>query len=258
MSDLPGAENSQPPAAPPSAGQLISVRLPADKTRVATVLLGVTVAVYALQFLSDLLFQVDIPAALGMKTNTGIQAGQLWRLFTPMLLHGSILHIGFNMYALKAIGPGLERYYGKWRFLALYVLAGFTGNVASFLLTQKNSLGASTAIFGLVAAEGIFIYRNRMLFGKNAKSMLANILGVVAINLVLGLSPGIDNWGHLGGLLGGAAFAWLAGPVYRVVPVPLAADFQLQDQVPSERTWQVAGGVGALFAIGALVKILLS
>jgi rhomboid protease GluP len=89
----------------------------------------------------------------------------LWRLFTPLLLHGSIAHIGFNMYALFIIGPGLERYYGHLRFLVLYLLAGFAGNVFSFLFTPALSVGASTAIFGLVAAQGVFLYRHRQLFG---------------------------------------------------------------------------------------------
>jgi rhomboid protease GluP len=91
------------------------------------------------------------------------------------------------MYALFILGPGLERYYGHMRFLLLYLLAGFAGNVISFLFTPGLSVGASTAIFGLVAAQGVFLFRHRQLFGASARSGLMNILFIVAINLFLGL-----------------------------------------------------------------------
>jgi rhomboid protease GluP len=82
--------------------------------------------------------------------------------------------------------------------------------------SEANSLGSSTAIFGLLAAQGVFLYSNREIFGGSARRALNNILMIAVINLLIGLSPGIDNWGHLGGLVGGALFAWLAGPVLEV------------------------------------------
>ena len=88
----------------------------------------------------------------------------------------------------------------------------------SFLISPQNSLGASTAIFGLLGAEGIFLYQNRQIFGKAAQRALSNVIMIAAVNLLLGLSPGIDNWGHIGGLIGGTLFAWLAGPLFRVEP----------------------------------------
>jgi rhomboid protease GluP len=114
---------------------------------------------------------------------------------------------------------GLERAFGRWRFLVLYVLSGFAGNVLSFLHLGGNyySVGASTAIFGLVGAEGIFLFQNRKLFGRRFGGLIGNIIFVVAVNLFLvGLAPGIDNWGHIGGLLGGLTFAWFAAPVWEV------------------------------------------
>ena len=120
------------------------------------------------------------------------------------------------MYALVIFGPGLERNFGHWRFLTLYLLGGFSGNVLSFLLSSGYSVGASTAIFGLVGAEGIFLYQNRQLFGNRFGRAIGNVIFVVAVNLVLGLTPGIDNWGHVGGLLGGLIFTWFAGPKWEV------------------------------------------
>jgi len=113
----------------------------------------------------------DVAAILGEKVNDLIRAGQLWRLITPVFLHDSslpygLLHIGFNMYALFLYGRGLEGRFGHWRFTLLYFLSAYAGNVLSFLITPNPSLGASTAIFGLLAAEGIFILQNRKLLGN--------------------------------------------------------------------------------------------
>ncbi len=174
--------------------------------------MAITIGVYLLQGLSKSVYGEDVVALLGMKNNAAILAGQWWRLFTPMFLHGSIFHIGFNMYALYVLGPGLERFYGSWRFLLLYIVAGFSGNVLSFVFSPYNSLGASTAIFGLLGAQGVFLYLHRDLFGDVARRSLINIVFIAAVNLVIGLSPGIDNWGHVGGLIGGTLFAWFGGP----------------------------------------------
>jgi len=216
--------SAPPPSTDPNASQAQPVRVPVtfrvskDKPWVTYALLAITVVVYGLQQLSTALTGYDLPSALGAKYNAAILAGQVWRLITPVLLHGSILHIAFNMYALFTIGPGLEQYYGHWRYLLLYAIGGYTGNVLSFIVSPYASIGASTAIFGLVSAEIVFIYRNRMLFGSRARNMLLNLGLVVVVNLALGLQPGIDNWGHLGGLIGGLIFGWVAGPRYQIQP----------------------------------------
>lgn len=214
MNDHPSQSFPQEPLPPPR--QLASIALPSVTPLVTYVTLGVTVLVFLLQAGSNFLFQVDIPLQLGAKVNNLIRLGQLWRLITPVLLHGSILHIGFNMYALLVIGAGLERRMGHGRYLLLYLLAGFAGNVFSFLFSSGISVGASTSIFGLLAAEGVFLYHNRALFGQQARRALSNIIFIAMINLFIGLQPGIDNWGHVGGLLGGLIFSWIAGPRWEV------------------------------------------
>lgn len=187
------------------------------KIYLAFYIIGLTILVYILQRISDLVFRVDLPVYYGAKINQFIEQWQLWRLITPVLLHGSIIHIGFNMYALYSLGPGLERKYGVWPFIALYLIGGVWGNTLSFLLSPNPSLGASTAIFGLIAAQGVYIYKNRYFLGSAAQPLLMNILMVIVVNLMLGLSPGIDNWGHVGGLLGGLFFAWFAGPSFGII-----------------------------------------
>lgn len=182
------------------------------KTNIPIIIVAITVGFYLLQNLSKTLIGFDVLISLGAKINQFIFEGELWRLLTPVLLHGSILHLGFNMYALYSIGPVLERIYGGKSFIALYLIGALWGNTFSFLLTPNPSLGASTAIFGLIAAQGVYIYKNRLILGQSARPMLMNIGMLILVNLMLGLSPGIDNWGHLGGLFGGFVFAWFAGP----------------------------------------------
>jgi rhomboid protease GluP len=180
-------------------------------------IIGITVVFFLLQKLSEMVFGYDYLLLFGAKINEFIIKGEIWRLITPLLLHGSILHIAFNMYALYMVGPGLERRYGPKSFIALYLIAGLWGNTASFLFSKNPSLGASTAIFGLIAAQGVYIYKNRFLLGRSAQPLLMNVIVVIVINLLFGLSSsGIDNWGHLGGLLGGLFYAWFAGPTYGV------------------------------------------
>lgn len=243
------------PSQAPMQPQPVTVRLPQVRPVVTYVLVGFTVLIYLLQLGSQTLLGLDYPAALGMKSNAAIAAGQLWRLITPMFLHGSVVHIGFNMYALYLFGSTLERYYGHLRFTMLYFVAGLAGNVASFALSSAASLGASTAVFGLVAAEGIFILRNRFLFGRRAMQALLNIVVIVVINLILGLSPGIDNWGHVGGLLGGFVFAWLAGPVLQVSGVPPI--MALEDRSSTTTAWLVVMVEAAILGAAAIGIIFL-
>lgn len=233
----------------------VKLRAAAEKPLVTYVILGLTVFVFALQYLSQSLSvaKYDWPYILGAKVNELILAGQVWRLITPILLHASILHIGFNMYALFVIGPQLERFYGHWRFLLLYLIAGFTGNVLSFVLSPNPSLGASTSVFGLVAAEAVFIYRNRKLFGERARGMLVNLGVVIVINLLLGLQPGIDNWGHLGGLAGGLIFAWVAGPLFKMSVSTDSLNYQLLDSRGNKEVlWgaMLSGGLFLAVVIG--------
>lgn len=240
---------------PPSyqSASVSTSRSPAFRPIITQALLVITVAVYALQMLTQFTLGVDLPAMFGMKVNELIVQGQLYRLIAPMFLHASLLHIGFNMYALFVLGAGLERFYGRWRFLALYLISGFAGNVLSFLMSSAPSLGASTAIFGLLGAQGVLLYHNREIFGPAAKHMLMNVVVIALVNLVIGLSPGIDNWGHLGGLVGGVLFSWFGGPLYR----PSDSYFMtgVYDEREPEDVIRAAILVTLLFAVLAALKI---
>jgi len=154
---------------------------------------------------------------MGAKDNAAILQGQYWRLFTPMFLHGGVLHIALNSYFLYLIGPQVERSFGHWRFLAIYFLSGVAGVVASLAARPDVlSIGASGALFGLVGALIPLLYRNRSVLA-NTQRRIASVLQVIVINLVIGLTvQNIDNWGHIGGLLGGLTLAWFTTPRYAV------------------------------------------
>lgn len=235
--DRPPGQSDQPTAQVRIEPQRIAIRLPQVTPYMTYTLLGITVLVYLVQMATQFSLDpstcpffsyADLPACYGLKVNELIVAGQFWRLITPVFLHANLLHIGFNMYALFLLGPQLERYYGSWKFLALYLVSGFAGVVASFVLTPARSLGASTAVFGLFAAQGVFFYQNQKVFGTRARAALRSIINLAVINFIIGLSPGIDNWGHLGGALGGVLIAWVGGPMYLLTGE--APDLILKDQ----------------------------
>lgn len=226
---------SFPDHEPAPVPQQVRIQMPSLPTIVTYGLVGITVIFYILQMLSVAIFgyatpyQMDWLEFFGARINVAIRAGDYWRFITPVFLHGSLAHIFFNMYALFSIGGLLERHLGYARFIALYFLSAFSGNVFSFLFTGDSgySVGASTAVFGLIGAALIFFFQNRKLFGSYARQAIGNILFIIAINLFIGLAPQIDNWGHMGGLLGGAMFAWFASPLWSVSGI--APDLKLTD-----------------------------
>ena len=135
--------------------------------------------------------------------------GEWWRIFSSAFLHYGIAHIMFNMWALWVVGPPLERWLGRARFLSLYVLSALGGGVLVYLLSALNSAtaGASGAIFGLFGATFVV--------GKRLNMDVRGVVTLIAINLAFTfvlplLSHQQISWqGHIGGLVTGAAVAWL-------------------------------------------------
>jgi len=139
---------------------------------------------------------------LGMTGRFPIANGRWWSLITAIYLHGSLLHIAFNMLAVYQIGPLVERLFGPARFFILYTLSGLCGALLSTLAGTPLTVGASGAIFGLMGALIYFGYR------QNDLPRFLPILRWAAINFLLGMvTPQVDNWGHAGGFVGGALVA---------------------------------------------------
>ena len=126
-----------------------------------------------------------------------------WRMLTALFLHGSFLHILFNMYSLLIFGPILERALGRWRFLALYLLSGLGGSIAVLLIAPTIAVyGASGAIFGLLGA--FFVIQRRL--GGNSLQLVI----VIGLNLVIGfVIPNIAWQAHIGGLVVGGIVAFV-------------------------------------------------
>jgi membrane associated rhomboid family serine protease len=135
-----------------------------------------------------------------------IAAGDYYRLLTPMLLHGNLLHIALNMMVLWIYGPFVEQGLGRARFLAVYVVSGFLGSAASFALGsfRSFSVGASGAIFGVVGALLVFLYHRRR--STFVASFLRDLMLFIGLNLLLGfVLPSVDYLAHMGGLAAGMA-----------------------------------------------------
>jgi rhomboid protease GluP len=215
-----------PPSASPASSDLpppplVRLRAPTHRVWATYVFLGLIGLVFAAQLALDPSGrEVDPIIIFGAKENTLIAQGQVWRLVTAIFIHVGLLHVGFNAFSLYNIGRMLETAYGPLRFSLMFLLTGVAGTVMSLWFNPNPAVGASGAIFGLIGAEGILLYRNRALLGERGRGALQNVIFVILINLAFGLQSGIDNWGHLGGLLGGVLLGWAIGPIWEVRTEP--------------------------------------
>lgn len=184
------------------AGQVVVVRkrgLPV----ITYGLMAINIVMFVLQKASD-----DVYRELVTWT-PGIAHGELYRLLTGAFLHSGVPHLLFNMWALYVIGPALEAYFGRVRFLALYLLSALGGSVLVYLLTPIDvpTLGASGAIFGLFGAT--------LALSRLLNLDMRWVVGLIVLNLVFTFAaPGISWQGHIGGLVTGAA----VGAAYGYAP----------------------------------------
>lgn len=140
-----------------------------------------------------------------------VKEGEFYRLFTSMFVHVNIIHLVFNMYALFMIGPLIEKYYGKLKFLLIYIGSGIVGSLFSVVLTNNASVGASGAIFGLFGSLMYFGYKYRATLDGFLRS---SIIPTLIVNLLIGIIvPGIDLIGHIGGFIGGLLLSYSVGVV---------------------------------------------
>ena len=138
-----------------------------------------------------------------------VQAGEVWRLATSMFLHIGIIHLLVNMYSLLIIGRQLESFLGKWKFLIVYLGSGILGSLLSVVIHSSISAGASGAIFGLLGSLLYFGYHYRLYLGTVLKTQ---VIPIIIINLLIGfMVPGIDNFAHIGGLVGGYLITMAVG-----------------------------------------------
>jgi rhomboid protease GluP len=192
--------------------------------------------------------------------------GQWYRLLSAMFLHGSAPHILFNMLALYSLGGELERLFGRSRFALVYFLGGLAGSVLSALIGDYAipSVGASGAIFAVWSAHTLHFFRHRDIMGDFARATLQNAAFFMLVNLLIGFTPGsnIDNWGHIGGAVGGVVLSFVLGPRYSLHKVidPLSQTLKMsaQDDNPLDQRQAFplgayVVGLGILLAVGLLM-----
>lgn len=169
------------------------------------ILIGVNI----LLFLYSMFANYDVLFKYGM-FNPFIKEGELYRLFTCMFLHVDIIHLACNMYALYVLGPQIESFFGKSKFLFIYLISGLCGSVLSMTFNIDTiSVGASGAIFGLLGSMLYFGYHYRTYLGTVIRSQ---IIPIIVLNLGLGfILNGVDNFGHIGGLIGGVLTSMIVG-----------------------------------------------
>lgn len=169
-------------------------------------LLGILLFVFLMGFLFNkgdylaLIFGVNGPL---------IRKGEYFRLLTGSFIHIDILHLLTNGYALYIIGNQIENFYGKAKFVIIYLVSALCGALLSICMHDSFSIGASGAIFGLLGSLLYFGLHYRVYFGS---VILNKVLPVIVINLIIGFAfSGIDNFAHIGGLIGGFLISMALG-----------------------------------------------
>ena len=157
----------------------------------------------------------------GKYTYAITRKGHIHRLLLPIILHSGFLHLFWNIVSLYMIGFSIEKAFGKWyKFLVLIVVGGIGGNIFSATIGAYNvSVGASTSLFAIIGAVVVWFYRYWDVLGPS-KIQYAIFLGIMILfaflNGFLAPNSGIDNWGHLGGLIYGLMLTQLLLPTIQI------------------------------------------
>ncbi len=149
----------------------------------------------------------------GALVRAEVLAGEWWRMISATFLHGGFSHLIGNMIVLYIVGMACEHAFGAARMALVYFGSGVAGSTLSLLASPGPSVGASGAVFGVLAAVVVTLYRNQDRFFVRDKRIGFVLAAWAAWQLLTGfLSPFIDNFAHLGGMVGGATAALLLTP----------------------------------------------
>jgi rhomboid protease GluP len=190
--------------------------------------------------------QLDGPTlfAFGAKFPAAIWAGEYWRLVTAGFLHGGLVHIAMNSWAMFSLGAQVDEIYGTSRMLVIYFVSSVLGFAFSTLFSASLSIGASAGICGLIGAMIALGMRHHNPIGDAVRGAYLRWAGMI---LIIGFLPmfHIDNAAHIGGLAGGFGVAWIAGEPGRIGS-------------PTERLWRVASLLSILITVFCFLKMYLS
>lgn len=213
------------------AGRQVSARQLMNRpTPVAYGVIAVAVVLYLLPTFAPGLVEPTTRWARNLIEEYAAQAnwlvaeGEWWRVLTAAFLHGSSMHLLFNMWALYLFGPQLERQVGSATFGILYLSTAAAGGAAAFYLSPEGTflVGASGAIFGLF---GVWLVGSwRMRHTPAGSALFRQMLVLLGINAFFSIAvPRISWQGHLGGFLAGLAIGYLWGKMPKASPANRSA-----------------------------------
>ncbi len=217
------ARMPEPQILPPEGqGQPAAARMELPPPTVTRILIGINVAVFlAMVLATRQFFDFDTQTALrwGADFAPATASGEWWRMLTSMFLHGGIIHIAVNMWALRNLGYTAELFFGRRNFLIIYLLSGFAGSSATLIWRPDTvSVGASGAIFGVAGALAAMVYLKKLPVDRAVlKRDIGSIGAVIFYNLVIGAAvPIINNAAHVGGLIAGLILGYaLPATIFR-------------------------------------------
>ena len=271
----PAPPDGQPPPAP---RQQVILHIPTVKPNITYAIIALNVLVFLVRLSSR---QLDQQIFLWGANNPVdvLQNGEVYRLLSSMFLHASIfngrggyalensLHLIFNMYILYAIGRQVEQLFGHVRFGLIYLLGGLGGSVLSAALSggSSYSVGASGAVFAVIGAQFVYLFQHRRLLGARGRAQMQSLIFLAVINLFFGALTGlggsavlVDNWAHLGGVLGGLALAWGIGPIFILRRHPEQTNELLAEDINplKNRYWVLTFYIFALMLILVVARSL--
>ena len=182
------------------------------------ILLGINIALFFLAFLFQLItgefqsFDLEFLSLTGIFSTKLIERGELWTLLTANFVHYDILHFGFNIYALYALGKLVDNFYGYKTLFITYILSGLLASIFtygySYVIDEPiSSLGASGAIFGLL---GLLV--SGTLKGNNLPFETKSFYPTLLIAILISLLPQVNLWAHVGGFISGFLLGYFIKP----------------------------------------------
>ncbi len=154
-------------------------------------------------------FDADTLIHFGAHWREATEAGQFWRISTAIFLHGGLMHIAFNLFALMQVGPMVEQIFGRGRTIFLFMVTGIIGNIASEMAMNVLAIGASGAIMGLIGVAAGWGQRDGTRMGHTIRDQMVKWL---VYTVLFGFVVHADNAAHIGGFVSGALFGYLYKP----------------------------------------------
>ena len=183
-------------------GEILGGLIPQARFTTAVILI-INVALFAADYINPhsglMTWGQSIPAPM--------MDGQWWRLITAGFLHGGVLHILMNSWALFVLGAEVEQFFGTSRLIVFYFISTVTGFWTSSHFGMHFSVGSSAGIFGLIGAMLAFGVTDRSSIGSMVRSHYSQWL---IFGIIMSFTGNVDLWAHIGGFVGGFVSAWLA------------------------------------------------